>query len=181
VRARESGSQGVPDSLPPTSCILIRTHADRPLRSVRRTRPGGDGRRASRLRSRHFGRSVAIKVIRSSQFATTEEQADASMRFRREAAAAGRLSHPGNHHRLSIRRRPGPWVHRDGVRPRLLARSSACERQFAQVFLQHFATWRHYTFERNAPRPPAELKCTSLVGGIGAQPPQAPTPSRELE
>ena len=42
-----------------------------------------------------IGRPVAIKVIRSSQFATTEEQADASMRFRREAAAAGRLSHPG--------------------------------------------------------------------------------------
>jgi TPR repeat protein/tRNA A-37 threonylcarbamoyl transferase component Bud32 len=42
-----------------------------------------------------IGRPVAIKVIRSHEFASAEEQADASMRFRREAAAAGRLSHPG--------------------------------------------------------------------------------------
>jgi TPR repeat protein/tRNA A-37 threonylcarbamoyl transferase component Bud32 len=42
-----------------------------------------------------IGRPVAIKVIRSHEFATEEERAEASMRFRREAAAAGRLSHPG--------------------------------------------------------------------------------------
>jgi TPR repeat protein/tRNA A-37 threonylcarbamoyl transferase component Bud32 len=42
-----------------------------------------------------IGRPVAIKVIRSHEFASAEEQANASMRFRREAAAAGRLSHPG--------------------------------------------------------------------------------------
>src|SRR5260370_13801993 len=42
-----------------------------------------------------IGRPVAIKVIRSHEFATEDERAEASMRFRREAAAAGRLSHPG--------------------------------------------------------------------------------------
>jgi serine/threonine-protein kinase len=41
-----------------------------------------------------IGRTVAIKVIRSQQFATAEEDAQLKLRFTREAAAAGRLSHP---------------------------------------------------------------------------------------
>ncbi len=41
-----------------------------------------------------IGRPVAIKVIRSQQFALEEEKAAQKVRFAREAAAAGKLSHP---------------------------------------------------------------------------------------
>jgi tRNA A-37 threonylcarbamoyl transferase component Bud32 len=41
-----------------------------------------------------IGRQVAIKVIRAQAFATNEENQGARLRFAREAAAAGRLSHP---------------------------------------------------------------------------------------
>jgi serine/threonine protein kinase len=41
-----------------------------------------------------IGRPVAIKVIRPQIFATNEENQEARLRFAREAAAAGRLSHP---------------------------------------------------------------------------------------
>jgi alcohol dehydrogenase (cytochrome c) len=41
-----------------------------------------------------IGRNVAIKVIRNQAFATNEEIQEARLRFAREAAAAGRLSHP---------------------------------------------------------------------------------------
>jgi serine/threonine-protein kinase len=41
-----------------------------------------------------IGRPVAIKIIQGGRFATLEETADLKQRFAREAAAAGRLSHP---------------------------------------------------------------------------------------
>ncbi|HEV3202175.1 MAG TPA: bifunctional serine/threonine-protein kinase/formylglycine-generating enzyme family protein [Bryobacteraceae bacterium] len=41
-----------------------------------------------------IGRSVAIKIIQAGQFASPEEKSDLRVRFAREAAAAGRLSHP---------------------------------------------------------------------------------------
>ena len=41
-----------------------------------------------------IGRAVAIKVIRSQEFSTADENAEARLRFTREASAAGRLSHP---------------------------------------------------------------------------------------
>src|ERR1039458_1297744 len=41
-----------------------------------------------------IGRPVAIKIIRASQFASALEDAEFKLRFAREAAAAGRLSHP---------------------------------------------------------------------------------------
>ena len=41
-----------------------------------------------------IGRAVAIKIIRLDQFATANEKADLKLRFAREAAAAGKLSHP---------------------------------------------------------------------------------------
>jgi serine/threonine-protein kinase len=41
-----------------------------------------------------IGRSVAIKIIQSGQFASPEEKSDLKVRFAREAAAAGKLSHP---------------------------------------------------------------------------------------
>ena len=42
-----------------------------------------------------IGRSVAIKIIRSDPFAPSLDQDEARRRFSREAAAAGKLSHPG--------------------------------------------------------------------------------------
>ena len=41
-----------------------------------------------------IGRSVAVKVILASEFATPDQRAEMHLRFSREAAAAGRLSHP---------------------------------------------------------------------------------------
>jgi len=41
-----------------------------------------------------IGRPVAIKIIQAGQFASAVDQADLKLRFAREAAAAGRLSHP---------------------------------------------------------------------------------------
>src|ERR1017187_6007336 len=41
-----------------------------------------------------IGRPVAIKIIQASQFASALEDAEFKLRFAREAAAAGRLSHP---------------------------------------------------------------------------------------
>ena len=41
-----------------------------------------------------IGRPVAIKIIQASQFASALEDAEFKVRFAREAAAAGRLSHP---------------------------------------------------------------------------------------
>jgi eukaryotic-like serine/threonine-protein kinase len=41
-----------------------------------------------------IGRAVAIKIIRLDQFATANEKAELKLRFAREAAAAGKLSHP---------------------------------------------------------------------------------------
>jgi eukaryotic-like serine/threonine-protein kinase len=41
-----------------------------------------------------IGRTVAIKLIRSQEFSTSEENIEARLRFTREASAAGRLSHP---------------------------------------------------------------------------------------
>jgi formylglycine-generating enzyme required for sulfatase activity/tRNA A-37 threonylcarbamoyl transferase component Bud32 len=41
-----------------------------------------------------IGRTVALKVIRHQEFATAEEDAQLKLRFARECAAAGRLSHP---------------------------------------------------------------------------------------
>jgi serine/threonine protein kinase len=41
-----------------------------------------------------IGRPVAIKVINKTQSATNQEDAELRLRFQREAAAAGRLSHP---------------------------------------------------------------------------------------
>ena len=41
-----------------------------------------------------INRAVAIKVIRSQEFSTADENAEARLRFTREASAAGRLSHP---------------------------------------------------------------------------------------
>src|ERR1022692_3309676 len=41
-----------------------------------------------------IGRSVAIKIIHASQFASAVESAELKLRFAREAAAAGKLSHP---------------------------------------------------------------------------------------
>lgn len=41
-----------------------------------------------------IGRTVAVKIIRPQQFSTAEEDAQLKLRFAREAAAAGKLSHP---------------------------------------------------------------------------------------
>ena len=41
-----------------------------------------------------IGRPVAIKIIQTSQFASALADAEFELRFTREAAAAGRLSHP---------------------------------------------------------------------------------------
>ena len=41
-----------------------------------------------------IGRPVAIKIIQAGQFASAVEQAELKLRFAREAAAAGKLSHP---------------------------------------------------------------------------------------
>src|ERR1035438_7883872 len=41
-----------------------------------------------------IGRFVAIKIIRADQFASPEERSELKLRFAREAAAAGMLSHP---------------------------------------------------------------------------------------
>ena len=41
-----------------------------------------------------IGRAVAIQVIRSQEFSTADENAEARLRFTRKASAAGRLSHP---------------------------------------------------------------------------------------
>src|ERR1017187_6803437 len=41
-----------------------------------------------------IGRPVAIKIIRADQFASPEEVSDLKLRFAREAASAGKLSHP---------------------------------------------------------------------------------------
>src|SRR5258707_935472 len=41
-----------------------------------------------------IGRPVAIKIIQIGQFASAVEQAKLKLRFAREAAAAGKLSHP---------------------------------------------------------------------------------------
>ena len=41
-----------------------------------------------------IGRAVAINVIRSQEFSTADENAEARLRFTRETSAAGRLSHP---------------------------------------------------------------------------------------
>jgi len=41
-----------------------------------------------------IGRPVAIKLVRVNQFASDADQAEAKLRFAREASAAGRLSHP---------------------------------------------------------------------------------------
>ncbi len=41
-----------------------------------------------------IGRAVAIKVTRSQAFSTADENAEARLRFTREASGAGRLSHP---------------------------------------------------------------------------------------
>ncbi len=41
-----------------------------------------------------IGRQVAIKIIQPGQFASSEERDDLKLRFTREAAAAGKLSHP---------------------------------------------------------------------------------------
>jgi serine/threonine protein kinase len=41
-----------------------------------------------------IGRNVAVKIIRPQQFSTADEDAQMKLRFAREAAAAGKLSHP---------------------------------------------------------------------------------------
>ena len=41
-----------------------------------------------------IGRPVAVKVIKAQAFSTLEEIQEARLRFAREAAAAGKLSHP---------------------------------------------------------------------------------------
>jgi TonB family protein len=41
-----------------------------------------------------IGRAVAIKLVHISQYASAADQAEAKLRFTREASAAGRLSHP---------------------------------------------------------------------------------------
>ena len=47
-----------------------------------------------RCRDPRLNRTVAIKVLRESQFLTPVERAQYEARFRHEAEAAGRLSHP---------------------------------------------------------------------------------------
>ncbi len=60
-------------------------------------------------------RTVAIKTIRKDL--VEDERADSMLaRFKNEAQAAGRLSHPGHRRDLRVRRRPRRRLHRDGVR-----------------------------------------------------------------
>ena len=71
-------------------------------------------------------RVVALKTIRADQLARRGSAATILARFRREAQAAGRLSHPEHRRDLRLRRGRRHLVHRDGVR----ARAASCKTYF---------------------------------------------------